>query len=754
MKKAICILAAVSVLLGLSSCNKGALNLSEIRTVSEESEWWNEESTVISPDEVENLTGMDAWSISSSYYAADEDSVVLSFAVYDKSLGYTDLLMHYSYDGRVLGKVDLNNYFGETLYTSPNAIYKQSDKYFAIIEHYDVQKEVFIKMRYEVDFDAGTLKEPSDVKLPDNGYIIGIAGVEDKLVYLMYSPGTANPVYKVCIDDGRNPSVHGINLGKGLEIQNISGFNKNGGGVSFVANVTENGKDKYLYCTLDLTSFAVEQVELDRYSGWNTYIVPDCGAFYVSESFLISKLDTDTSEMKKYLDLADTYLLGENAYPEVLWATETSAVIYCQDTLNGNSTTYLIKLDKASKNPNAGKKILSLAYLDWMGTEEHHAVNDFNRKSDKYFIEVDNKYYDIANGIYKTEGWEYNIADVISSESIAVDTLKADIREGKGPDILLYGSEAAQLNSTDYLVDLTKRIDSEKSLKGGDYMDLVTNPNGRDGKHYRLDYGFTSSAFIINNNLIDEGTKGLTFDKYDQIVKEKNEGKSVLYEENLALMKLMLKTSDSLSYDKEGKLKLGNESFKGLSDYIASIPDNMIYDEDYETFATRMHIEGTLTFQNFVFSHGKTYKYLSIVGLPSYDGHPEAVNGRGIGITSCCPMEDAAWEFAMTLMSSDFQQMMQIHYDPVLKSAQKTMFTDFINMKNDTKDPSDSEISLKIVDYYIEQISDAVVYPDIDSSIIVIMNEEMPAYFEGQKSFDEVTKIISNRVNLMLSEQG
>ena len=42
----------------------------------------------------------------------------------------------------------------------------------------------------------------------------------------------------------------------------------------------------------------------------------------------------------------------------------------------------------------------------------------------------------------------------------------------------------------------------------------------------------------------------------------------------------------------------------------------------------------------------------------------------------------------------------------------------------------------------------------MDSGIIVIMNEEMPAYYSGQKSLDEVIKVIENRVNLMLSEQG
>ena len=56
--------------------------------------------------------------------------------------------------------------------------------------------------------------------------------------------------------------------------------------------------------------------------------------------------------------------------------------------------------------------------------------------------------------------------------------------------------------------------------------------------------------------------------------------------------------------------------------------------------------------------------------------------------------------------------------------------------------------------FYIRQISDAVVVPDVDSSILVIMNEEMPAYYEGQKSFDEVCFIIGNMVNPMLSERG
>ena len=111
----------------------------------------------------------------------------------------------------------------------------------------------------------------------------------------------------------------------------------------------------------------------------------------------------------------------------------------------------------------------------------------------------------------------------------------------------------------------------------------------------------------------------------------------------------------------------------------------------------------------------------------------------------------------MSLMSPDYQNQVNVYYDPVLKSAQRVSFEKYIDFKNSSLNPYNSmdvRVEKGIIDYYIEQISDAVTAPDMDSAIITIMNEEMPAYFEGQKNFDEVIKIIENRVNLMIAERG
>ena len=747
--KAVSAVAVFSMLLSVSSCGKIKGNLSEVRTVSADSEWWNDKTAVISRDEIAKATGTDPQHMYSRNFAADEDSVVVSFIIYDKKDRSTVLLMHCSYDGDILGQVNIRDCFGGTDYGNPYPVYKHNDKYYAFIEQFVEERDSYIRFRYEIDFEGGTLRDRTEVKIPGNGNIVDVVDVDGKLVYLVKSQSK----YKLYVDDGKNPGIYDINLGKDKYIDSIDRINRYGNGISFTACVEEHGTSKDVFCTLDLDSFTVNPVDLKTESDWMINIVPDGAYVVLYEDYVISKIDPVSSDVNKQVDLSATYLLENYCDKELLYATDDMVVFFDSNT-NADDAANLIKLTRASSNPNAGKKILSAAYMDEIGPEEFSAVNEFNRKSDKYFIELNNKYYGIEKGYYDKDGWEY--AEVISSETNAVDILKADIREGKGPDVLLYGTDAAQLNSTEYLIDLTGRINSEKSLKNGDYMDFVTMPNGRDGKHYRLDYGFRSAVCLVNNSLIDDKTKGLTFDQYDRIIEEKNEGRSILEEGDILLMDTLVKNADCFTYGKDGKFKLENEVFRGMSDYIASIPDDVEYDQDYESYSRKLQFLQDFTFETYVytFEHTNLFKQFSIVGLPSADGHPEVVRGRGIGITSCCPLQNAAWEFAMTLMSPDIQGCKQRSHDPVLKSAQKTAFKEYINNKNNFRDPLYAPIPDGVVDYYIEQISDAVVVPDIDSEVLVIMNEEMPAYFEGQKSLDEVCAIIENRVNLMLSERG
>ena len=167
-------------------------------------------------------------------------------------------------------------------------------------------------------------------------------------------------------------------------------------------------------------------------------------------------------------------------------------------------------------------------------------------------------------------------------------------------------------------------------------------------------------------------------------------------------MKTFMENSDCIDFTKDGELILGNESFRAANEYIASVPDVMPYDNVNWTRMKNMQIAEGMAFESFMYLYGRAFKNYSIIGLPSSDGHAEVIRGRGIGITSCCALPDAAWEFAMTMMSPDFQNKENKYYDPVLKSARSIAFESYIDLKNASRNPydaSDIPISKDIIDY-------------------------------------------------------
>ena len=755
-------LSMASILL-FTSCS--FVNTSKnVREVSVSDPWWNDTEIVITPDDIKHELNKDLFDLFSRSYVADEDSVLIVFQAYIKNSNNDVIIRRYSYEGTMLGQVKLSDYFGDEEFYAPETLYKLNDKYYAVIQHYDEQKASLVSKGYEIDFDGSTLRNPFSIELPDDGLmfsnVLAMVGVDDKMVYLMSASDFDQSKYKICISNGQNVVTYTPDFGNDADITFISNLVKFKNGVSFTADVDKNGVRKVLYCTLDIDSLTLHSIELDSSGSWSTSFIPDCGVFEFTRNYeSIEKVDTETWERKTMLSFKDTYIHGQTENLALVWVTDERVVLFAEDQgpTGGMSTTHLIVLNKADENPNAGKKILKFAYLESMLPHEYSAVNAFNRSSDKYFIETDSKYYDVANGIFYEEGWEYDLAKIVASDASAVDLLKSDIRAGEGPDLVMYGSDSAQLNNPDYLIDLTKRINSEKGLNNGDYMEFVTKPNARDGKHYRLDYNFSSVALTVNNSYIESGSSGITFDQYNDLINEYNSGTSILYKNNLALMKLLMENTDSLSYDTDGKIELENASFRATNEFIASIPDNMPNDDMYWTPKKKIQLVDGMNFSGFVYLYGDVYMNYSIIGLPSSDGHAEVIKGRGIGITTCCPLQDGAWEFAMMFMSPDFQNQVNTYYDPVLKSAQKIAFEKYVDIKNSRRNPyvsSDIPLQKDIVDYYIDQISDAVVVPDMDSGIIVIMNEEMPAYYCGQKSLDDVIEIVEKRVNLMFSEQG
>ncbi|MBO4650139.1 MAG: hypothetical protein J5653_03005 [Clostridiales bacterium] len=765
MKKLAVFLAALFLLPCLASCKKSKKNSSSVKTISEDSTWWNDSVTTISPDEIKETLGGGFTGVLASYTCPDEDSVILLFNASSEDGAAAELIRHYTYDGKLIGEANITDFFNGKDFRYDRNVFSLGEKYYAQVSLYDESKDTYVDYGYEIDFENGTLKDPIALELPETEMKIGgtctsinsIAGVGDDLVYLV-STSTENGTitYQVFVNDGTDMKTHDLNFGRGTQIDYINNFSRCGDKVAFIAEYIEAGNVKLCYCTLDIHSFEINKTEMPLEFSFAEFYVDPKNEAYACEEQKIVKVDLSTGTATDVLDFNTTYIFDSYRDGRALKVTDNEIVIITQkQSFTGlDCETKIITLTKADKNPNAGRKVLSLAHFSQLEDTEYVAINNFNKTSENYFIEETDKYYLIAEKPIDDSTGESFLAQTLSGKADAMDLLISDIKSGDGPDLVIYDSEYEKLNNTDYLLDLTKRIESENTLNGGDYMDFVLSPNGRDGKHYRLDYKYFFRGLLVNNNFLDDGAKGLTFSQYDQIISDRNLGMSVLEQNKLNNFRTLLSSSDCFSYDDSGKISVNTEGFRSLAEYVASISDNMQYDDGMTQLNNILMLQymGSREFTN---RFGSLSKSHSIIGLPSSDGHAENVLATGIGITSCSALEEGAWEFMMTLLSSDIQHI-QSSYDPVMKSAQKDLLLDYISIYNDAAKVSyDMEpIDEGMADRYIEQLSDAIIVPDVNPTVLTIICEEMPAYFAGDKTLDEVISTIENRVNLLLREQG
>ena len=760
MRKLALFLAVIFMLPCLVSCKKNRKS-SSAKTISEESSWWNDTVTEIPWEDINSSQNNHLSNPIVHYACPDEDSVVVMYSAYSNSRGYVNILRHYSYDGTLLGEVVLNDYFGEKDFNFDHLVFTRGGKYYAQVSFYDEANDTYTDQGYEIDFENGTLKDPIPLKLPESesefgSGILRVIGSGDDLVYLCNMVDDGEVSYRIFAVNGSDCRTFTPDFGRNNKINIIDNFTNCEKGVSFMAEVLEAGSVKNYFCTLDTSSFEMKKTEISNMSRFTQfYTNPNSEAFACGEHE-ITRIDLATGTESEFLKFFDTYWAGEYRNANVLRVTDNEVILLSeeQNYLGTDPTVRLMKFQKADKNPNAGRKALSLAFFSLLDDAEYSAINDFNKTSKEYFVEATDKYYLIAEQSFDESTGESFLAQQLSGKADAMDLLISDIKSGTGPDLVLFDSEFEKLNNPDYLLDLSSRIEKEASLNSGDYLDFVLTPNGRDGKHYRLNYKYNFEGINVKTDFLSAGSKGMTFSEYDQIISEKNLGKSVLYSDDLILLSEMVKTADCFSYDDSGKFTIDTKDFRSIAGYIASIPDSLEYDDGLMNM-NNIELLQVMNSYEFTTQHSDAFSSHSIVGLPSEEPKPEAIFAKGIGITSTTACEDGAWEFAMTLMSPEIQRTLTVN-DPVLKSALKENLLGFIRLYNEREASMDylPPIDEGMADWYISELSDAIVVPDINPTILSIMCEEMPAYFAGDKSLDEVISTIDNRVNLMLREQG
>ena len=137
------------------------------------------------------------------------------------------------------------------------------------------------------------------------------------------------------------------------------------------------------------------------------------------------------------------------------------------------------------------------------------------------------------------------------------------------------------------------------------------------------------------------------------------------------------------------------------------------------------------------------------VGYPEAPGNGAALKSLArFSITASSTQQAGAWQFLRTLLLPEFQEQLGGH--GMFFSPRKDVFEERMALEQEHF----PEISPEEYTAAAELIQGAAYCADNESPAISIVKEEAAAFFAGDKSAEEVAKIVQNRVSIYLSEQS
>lgn len=540
--------------------------------------------------------------------------------------------------------------------------------------------------------------------------------------------------------------------------------------------------DSIIYLDLDINTGAVS-VSQDDYSWLEPYVSDirhvDGFGNVVLNGDGIASIDFANRQLDEILSYSNSnvnrYVL-DSLYP--VMASDDRVVMTgvldspCVPGITSTNDNVLMVFTKADSNPNAGKTVIKIASIQGYSYSLCDAVCRFNDQSEGYFAMFDTRYELDNYARSELVGYGFDTLGALCREvnSELGNQLSVDLLAGDGPDIIIGGSSYSQLNNPDYLMDLTSYIDN--SMSSSDYFMNVIDASKTGDAVYQLPISFSIAGITAPESDVQPGQIGFTFEQYSEFVSGPCNGADPLhYGKNDYFIALMNGMKD-LMIDDDGYFNFDNEAFRALSDYTVQYVNNPLEleDEGYyypeDDAACEMVLGGINTYHRRVINNDKVF-----LGYPSYDGRgPLIVGHSSIAVSSQSAAADGCLEFVSVVMSPECQRIFGCEYGlPVNRAAFDTIGNEYVEGFN-----RDITVSLRVntveelrdMGYSYEMIDDSVytglrdvieslggsLY-QVDAPVDSIIIEEIPGYFEGQKTLDEVISIINNRSRSVTDER-
>lgn len=749
-KKSIAATLAASIFIaGVIGCS--ALNptpKSEAKYITENTTWWNNTSVEFPINQVTS----GHMELANNVIYSNEDFYIQSFVDVSPDRACKSLCK-YSYDGSSFQKIDLIANFGNDIANNlwSEYYYAQNDKEYFMFYRYNPTIENIDYVTYEIDWKNGLLSGETvlDRSNMPSGSIMTVLSTKDTIDYLILDDSTTNSdnlKYYLYSANGTNHNVEEFSYSKKDASICVMGNSVVGSVYCLLLDVYDPSSNQASKVIIRNNLSTGEYEEFEITDGYCLLVNNEV---YKMATNGISKYSWNNGDFEDFIYYEDTYINYEydssNNY-SVLWSSDERVVltveqggIYVQ-----NGTDMIVTLTKANENPHLGKALLSLAHMDLLPSTIYKSVNKFNRENGDVFINITDEYYIIPD---LPDEWVES--DYISASNSVMNKMLVDINGGDGPDLIILDSNTAQLNDSRYLTKLNNYLKNDDDLREVEYVADIFQYANSD--MYKLPFAINFNAIVAKHQYCDEFASTLTYADYEEFINSNSLGE-IYSGDKLAMFNELFVSSSNQFFNKDNTISINNEAFKKMTEFVKNRPDVSSY-YGYEVLPD---VTKNTNYTTWIYQIGGMYSDYDFMAYPSTNSQGITAFTTGIGIAACSPLEDEAWQFCKSLLSTDVQSSGFEGAMPINREAFYNYSQTIIDECN-TFLPEYQVIGTldsNMAEYYLKCLGEVSIQRDVDSGILEIMDEELQAYFANQKSIDEVIVIIESRVNTLIDERG
>lgn len=479
-----------------------------------------------------------------------------------------------------------------------------------------------------------------------------------------------------------------------------------------------------------------------------------------------AKTDGIYADDELYISYQDCDVNMKNiANMSILLADEETLIIRGVkiDLQSYTSESILIKLEKQSENPNAGKTVLNALSPFELSSVQTEGILKYNREDHDFFVKCQVR-----------DMCEIDMTSDAEVEKFNRD-LALELISDTSPDIVFNAQYLSDTMTDSYFLDLKDEIKPDPDK----YYTNISDLSMVGGKLYMLPLTFSLSGIITDRSNLREDQNGFTYDEYKEFVSGPCNGidpVAVNFAGDEYYSTLL--TSMGNYWVEDGKANFDTPEFREMLEFVKGNVQIKESGDEKGSYVVILEEGGELVSTGpspAVYVDTSVYSLYSLqarkfvdpvfCGLPSTMGKGPVVSlDSTVSITANTGAKEACIDFINTLL--DTEVMLNTESFTLNKEAQEMLvsaqYQKDLDAYKDSLMEFRSQVSTNPNKYKPDEktqqqllsiIENAGSISFMDSAVYSIVYDESMEYLAGHKDMDTVIETINNRVQTYLNEK-